>query len=87
MTRWTTPAGWKRQHGNKDAPETGEALLAPLRNRRKKLGRITGKPGKSTEGERASEGLVVARKRGNARRVKQPYCCTKLRSKWKAGAR
>ena len=53
---------------------TGETLLAPLRNWRRKVGRITGRTGKATEGERESEGLVVARKRSNARGAKGPYC-------------
>jgi hypothetical protein len=46
---------------------TGEALLIPSRNGRRKVGRITREAGKSVEDERVAEGSVVARKRGNAR--------------------
>ena len=53
---------------------TGEALLAPVRKRRSKVGPITGDPGKWAEGERVAEGCVVAVKRGNARGVKAPCC-------------
>ena len=38
---------------------TGEAVLVPSRNRRSKSGRITGAPGKSTEDETVTAGLVV----------------------------
>jgi hypothetical protein len=54
---------------------TGEAVLAPSRNRWSKVGRITGKTGKATEGETVAAGPVVAGKRGNARGAKGP-CCT-----------
>ena len=39
---------------------TGETLLVPSRNRRNQVGRITGAPGKSAEGERVEDGSVVA---------------------------
>jgi hypothetical protein len=39
---------------------TGEALLVPARNRRSRVGRITGQTGKSAEGERVAAGSVVA---------------------------
>ena len=42
---------------------TGEALLAPARNRRSRVDRITGATGKSIEGERVAVGPVVATKR------------------------
>src|SRR4051812_6514428 len=45
MMRRNAPAGRKRQHGNKDALETGEALLAPARNRRSRVGRKPASPG------------------------------------------
>jgi RNA-directed DNA polymerase len=51
---------------------TGEALLVPVRNRRSKVGRITGQTGKSAEDERVAAGSVVAMKRGNAREAKGP---------------
>ncbi len=51
---------------------TGEALLAPSRKRRSQVGRITGDPGKSAEGERVAEGRVVATKRSNVRGAKRP---------------
>jgi hypothetical protein len=38
-------------------------------------GRITGDTGKSAEGERVAEGLVVAVKRSNVRGAKRPNCC------------
>ena len=44
-----------RAHG-----ATGEALPAPPRNRRSKVGRITGDTGKPTEGGGVADGLVVA---------------------------
>src|SRR2546421_11184475 len=67
-----TSAGWKRQHGDKDMPSTGEALLVPARNRRSKVGRITGDTGKSAEDERVAAGSGVARKRSNVRGAKGP---------------
>src|SRR5262249_18838243 len=51
---------------------TGEALLAPSGKRRSQVGRITGDPRKSAEGERVGEGLVVAGKRSNVRGAKRP---------------
>jgi len=53
---------------------TGEALLAPARNRRSKVGPITGEPGKWIEGERVADGSVVAMKSGNADGAKGPCC-------------
>ena len=53
---------------------TGEALLAPARNRRSTVDRITGATGKSIEGERVTDGFVVALRRGNARGAKEPCC-------------
>ncbi len=57
---------------------TGEAVLVPPRNRRSKVGRITGDPGKSAEDETVAAGPVVATKRSNSRAAKGP-CCTRLR--------
>ncbi len=54
---------------------TGEAVLVPPRNRRSKVGRITGEPGKSAEDETVAAGPVVATKRSNSRGAKGP-CCT-----------
>ena len=51
---------------------TGEALLAPARNRRSRVDRITGATGKSIEGERVAVGSVVATKRSNFRGAKGP---------------
>src|SRR6202171_2401728 len=51
---------------------TGEALLVPARNRRSRVGRITGEPGKSAEDERVAAGSVVAMKRSNVRGAKGP---------------
>ena len=53
---------------------TGEALLVPARKGGSWVGRITGNTGKSADDERVAEGLVVARKRGNARGAKGPCC-------------
>ncbi len=53
---------------------TGEALLVPARNRRSRVDRITGLTGKSIEGERVTDGFVVALRRGNARGAKEPCC-------------
>lgn len=53
---------------------TGEALLAPSRNRRSKVDHITGVTGKLVEGERVAEGLVVPQKPGNAGGGKRPCC-------------
>jgi hypothetical protein len=52
---------------------TGEALLAPGRKARRKIGPITKALGKWDEGKRVAEGFVVAGKRGNARGAKGPY--------------
>jgi len=53
---------------------TGEALLAPARNRWNRVGPITGEPGKWAEGERVADGSAVARKPGNAGGAKGPCC-------------
>ena len=53
---------------------TGEALLAPVRNHRSKVGSITGNTGKWAEGERVADGRVVAWRRGSARGAKAPCC-------------
>jgi hypothetical protein len=52
---------------------TGEALLAPLRKRRSHVQAITSNPGKWADGERVTDGSVVATKRGNGRGAKGPY--------------
>ncbi len=52
---------------------TGEALLAPLRKRWSQVHSITSDPGKWADGERVTDGSVVAMKRGNARGAKGPY--------------
>src|SRR5262249_5803829 len=51
---------------------TSQALLVPARNRRSKVGRITGNTGKSAEDERVAAGSVVATKRSNVRGAKGP---------------
>ena len=53
---------------------TGETLLVPTRKGGSGVGRITGSTGKSADDERVADGLVVARKRGNARGAKGPCC-------------
>jgi len=92
----SSQAGWRGgplQRGGSDSTvtrtcrATGETLLVPSRNRRNQVGRITGAPGKSAEGERVEDGSVVATKRGNARGAKGPYCSAMPPATWKAGAR
>jgi hypothetical protein len=51
---------------------TGEAFLVPGRNRRSKVGRITGDTGKAAEDEKVAAGSVVATKRSNVRGAKGP---------------
>jgi len=65
---------------------TGETLLVPLRNQRSQVGRITGGPGKSSDGERVADGSAVAMKRGNARGAKGPCCSALPPTTRKAGA-
>ena len=65
---------------------TGEALLAPPRNRRDRIRPITSAPGKWAEGERVAEGSAVAVKRGNARGAKGPCCSAIPPTTRKAGA-
>ena len=60
---------------------TGEALLVPPRNRRSKVGRITGETGKSVEDERVAAGSVVAMKRSNVRGAKGPCHLRSLQQK------
>ena len=60
---------------------TGEALLVPARNRRSRVGRITGETGKSAEDERVAAGSAVAVKRSNVRGAKGPCHLQRLRRK------
>jgi len=73
------PLPWTRTiaycPGKPLVPATGETVLAPSRNRWRKVGRITGATGKPTEGETEAARFVVAKKRDNARGAKGP-CCT-----------
>src|SRR5208282_5157231 len=64
---------------------TGEALLAPRRNHRSRVDRITGSTGKSIEGERVTDGFEVASKRGNACGAKEPFCLRGLRPQGRQG--
>src|SRR5262249_61045960 len=52
----------------------GETLLVPARKGGSWVGRITGTTGKSADGERVSDGPIVALRRGNARGAKGPCC-------------
>jgi hypothetical protein len=74
---WAVPSGGvvaaARWRGR--AESTGEALLAPAGNRRRKVGLPSGETREAAEGERESEGPVVVRKWGNAHGAKEP-CCT-----------
>ena len=74
-----------RAQGHVEA--TGETRLVPGGNDRSKVGRITGSTGKAVEGERESDGHVVAQRRGNARGAKVPCCFATLPPKREAGAR
>jgi hypothetical protein len=53
---------------------TGEAVLAPSRNRWSRVGHITGSNGRAADGETVADGLVVAEKRTNVRGAKEPCC-------------
>src|SRR6516225_5166006 len=64
---------------------TGEALLAPRRNHRSRVDRITGPTGKSIEGERVTDGFAVVLKRGNARGAKEPWRLRSLRPQGRQG--
>ena len=54
---------------------TGEALLVPARNRRSRVDRITGSTGKSIEGERVTDGFVVALMRVTPVERRNPAVC------------
>src|SRR5437762_12431224 len=64
---------------------TGEALLVPPGNRRKRVGPITSAPGKWADDERVADGPVVAEKRGKARGAKGPCCAATPPPTRKAG--
>ena len=53
----------------------------PARNRRSRVGRITGETGKSAEDERVAAGSAVAMKRSNVRGAKGPCHLQRLRRK------
>ena len=64
--------GCSPRRGGSDSTGQGHAKqlekpIVPARNGRSKVGRITGNPGKSAEGERVADGSVVAMKRRNSR--------------------
>ncbi len=65
---------------------TGETLLVPPRNRRKRVGPITSAPGKWADGERVADGPEVAMRRGNARGAKGSCCSAMPPTTRKAGA-
>jgi hypothetical protein len=46
--------------------------------------RITGETGKSGNGERVTDGSVVAKKRSNVRGAKGPYCLAMVPTTWEA---
>src|SRR3989441_3740371 len=72
------------------APRTrqaaGETLLVPPRNRRSRVGRITGSPGKAADGERVAGGPAEAMERGEGRRRGGACCSATPPTTWKAGA-
>ena len=55
--------------------ETGEAFLVPGRNRRSKVGRITGNTRKAAEDEKVAAGSVVVKKRSNSVEQRGPAIC------------
>src|SRR5262249_4028963 len=77
----TDRSGMSLRRGGRDSTvartcrATGETVLVPSRNRWSKVGRITGRTGKATEGETVGARPVGAKKRGNTRVAKGP-CCT-----------
>ena len=74
-----------RRQGHVEA--TGDTLLVPSSDRRKRLAGITGAPGKSGDDERESDGYVVASKWGNARGAKVPCCSATPLPTREAGAK
>ena len=94
-TKWRMLAGAPLRSGGVKAAArgqghvkaTGETLLVPSSDRRKRRVRITGGPGKSCADERESDGYVVAMKRGNARGAKVPCCSAIPLPTREAGAR
>ena len=76
-----TSAGWKRQHGGKDMPSNWRSPPRPSAKSPEQVDRITGSTGKSIEGERVTDGFVVALRRGNARGAKGPCHLQRLRRK------
>jgi hypothetical protein len=70
----TTLAGLQRQHDGKDALSNWRSPPRPVAKSAEQGSRITGAPRKSVEGERVSEGLIVAVKRSNVRGAKEPCC-------------
>ena len=67
-------AGWKRQHGDEDMLSNWRSPPRPGAKSPEQVDRITGSTGKSIEGERVTDGFVVALRRGNARGAKEPCC-------------
>lgn len=63
----------------------GETLLTPLRNQRKQGKRYNRTNGKCADGERESDGVIVAKKSGNLDGAKYPCC--KIISSSKSEAR
>jgi hypothetical protein len=53
---------------------TGEALLVPVRNHRRKVDPITVGSGKWIEDERVADGSVLVMNRSNVRGAKGPSC-------------
>ena len=74
LTRRTAPTGLQGQHGDKVASSDWRSPSRPAEKSAEQVGRITGKPGKSDEGEGVADGFVVALMRGNARGAKGPCC-------------
>jgi len=73
LTRRTTPAGWERQHGDKDTLSNWRDPPRPAAKSAEQ-GRLSNRTtGKSTEDARGTEGSVVVVKRGKARGAKGPY--------------
>jgi hypothetical protein len=76
LTEAASPSwrGEKRQHDDKDALSNWRSPPRPVAKSAEQGSRITGEPGKSVEGERVTEGLVIAVKRSNVRGAKESCC-------------
>jgi len=72
---YSTSAGWKRRHDDKDMLSNWRSPPRPgAKSQEQGRPSITGEPGKWAEGERVADGFAVAMKPGNAGGAKEPCC-------------